>query len=152
MIEKEEAIRAFWMVEMLDSISTLGSPNYLSCLPTSPSIRLPCLESIWSSPSPTIHHLAPGPLEYSSSFSLCITLAVEELGAVRRFIDRPYDLSRFDQRLDWQSEAQRLDERLTNWREEFVADVFRLINAEEEQCPRGEMEPLIVLTNCVLNA
>lgn len=77
---------------------------------------------------------------------------MDELSVIRQFLGKPYDLSRFDQRLDWQSEAQRLDERLTNWREEFVAAVFRLINAEEDQCPRGEMEPLIVLTNCVLNA
>lgn len=151
-IEKEEAIRAFWMIEMLDSISTLGSSDYLSCLAIPPTLRLPCLESVWAAPEPVIDYSAPRHLEYSSSFSLCIILAMDELSVIRQFLGKPYDLSRFDQRLDWQSEAQRLDERLTNWREEFVAAVFRLINAEEDQCPRGEMEPLIVLTNCVLNA
>ncbi|KAK7578415.1 hypothetical protein V3481_014262 [Fusarium oxysporum f. sp. vasinfectum] len=66
-VEKEEAIRAFWMIETLDSISSLGSADLLTCL------------------------------------------------------------------------------------KEFVAIVFRMINAERDHAPRGEMEPLITLVNCVLN-
>lgn len=42
--------------------------------------------------------------------------------------------------------------RLTIWRDEFVAAVFRLINAEYVHHERPEMDPYIVLTNCVLNA
>ncbi|KAF0324480.1 C6 transcription factor [Colletotrichum asianum] len=78
-------------------------------------------------------------------------LSVEELKVVREFLGRSYDLDKLDQRLDWQSEAQRLDERLTNWREEFVAAVFQLINYEKGHLPRGEMESFFTLTNCILN-
>lgn len=67
-------------------------------------------------------------------------LSVEELKVVREFLGRSCELDKLDQRLDWQSEAQRLDERLTNWREEFVAAVFQLINYEKGHLPRGEME------------
>ncbi|KAJ4108023.1 hypothetical protein NW760_008876 [Fusarium oxysporum] len=76
---------------------------------------------------------------------------MEELSVIRQFLEKPYDLTTLEQKLEWQTEAQRLDERLTNWREEFVAIVFRMINAERDHAPRGEMEPLITLVNCVLN-
>ena len=78
-------------------------------------------------------------------------LALEELGAIHRFINSPYNLESLDQRQTWQTEAQKLDERLTDWREEFVAAVFRLINSEKDHLPLGEMEPFITLTNCILN-
>lgn len=39
-------------------------------------------------------------------------------------------LTSLEKRLEWQTAGQRLDERLTQWREEFVAAVFRLINTE----------------------
>ncbi|KAJ3546939.1 hypothetical protein NM208_g1750 [Fusarium decemcellulare] len=151
-VEKEEAVRAFWMIDMLDSMSTMGLPNYSPFLKNPPTAILPCLDSIWALREPIIEHSASSSREYSSVFSLCIILTTEELGAVRQFLEKPSELTRLDQRLEWQSEAQRLDERLTNWREEFVAAVFRLINAEKEQLPRGEMEPFITLTNCILNS
>ena len=37
------------------------------------------------------------------------------------------------------------------WRDEFVAAVFRLINAEYAHHERPEMDAYVVLTNCVLN-
>ncbi|KAM5349016.1 hypothetical protein ACJ41O_008839 [Fusarium nematophilum] len=150
-VEKEEAVRAYWMVEMLDSISTLGGSNY--SMPSRPpsTAALPCPESTWALREPVVEQPGLSSLQYPSSFALCVVLAMEELGAIRQFLAKPYELTRLDQRLEWQSEAQRLDERLTNWREEFVANVFRLINIENEQLPRGEMEPFFTLTNCILN-
>lgn len=62
-----------------------------------------------------------------------------------------YSHSRLEQRLDWQSEAQRIDERLTNWRKEIVATVFQLVNYEQDHVPRGEMDPSFTLANCLLN-
>ncbi|KAL1852840.1 hypothetical protein Daus18300_012003 [Diaporthe australafricana] len=151
-VEREEAIRAFWMIDMLDNMSTLGLPSYSPFLNKPPTAILPCLDSAWTLREPILEHSVPSSRQYSSGFSLCIILATEELCAVRQFLEKPCELTRHEQRLEWQSEAQRLDERLTNWREEFVAAVFRLINVEKEQLPRGEMEPLITLTNCILNS
>ncbi|KAH0431079.1 C6 transcription factor [Colletotrichum camelliae] len=147
---QEEARRAFWMVEMLDAISTLGLPHTIPYSPSPLGASLPCLESQWSS-TPTVIERSDSEPRYASGFALCIMLSVEELKVVREFLGRSYELDKLDQRLDWQSEAQRLDERLTNWREEFVAAVFQLINYEKEHLPRGEMESFFTLTNCILN-
>ena len=136
---------------MLDSMSTLGLPTCFLPFEVLPNARLPCSESIWALPEPIILQSVSAARQLLSGLSLCVILGIEELGVVHRFLQKPYDLGILEQRLDWQSEAQRLDERLTNWREEFVAALFRLINAEKEQLPRGEMEPLITLANCVLN-
>lgn len=84
-------------------------------------------------------------------FSLGVILAAEELGVIYRFSTTSYDTKSIEEKQEWQTEAQKLDERLTNWREEFVAAIFRLINLEKDCLSQGEMEPLITLTNCVLN-
>lgn len=78
-------------------------------------------------------------------------LALSELQTVQNFIRKPVSMEIFDDRDAWQSEAQRIDESLTNWRGEFVAAVYRLINAEKTNIDRPEMDPFFVLTNCVLN-
>lgn len=150
-VEQEEKVRVFWVIEMLDSMSTLGLPACFSPFEVRPDARLPCSESVWALPEPVLLQSVPEGRQLLSGLSLCVILGIEELGAVHRFLQKPCSLSNLEQRLDWQSEAQRLDERLTNWREEFVAALFRLINAEKEHLPRGEMEPLITLANCVLN-
>ena len=73
------------------------------------------------------------------------------MGAVHRFQQSVAETGEALGGLEWQSAAQRLDERLAIWREEFVAAVFRLINTESPQDEHAEMEPFIVLTNCILN-
>lgn len=150
-IEQEEAIRAYWMTVMLDSISTVGLSSRLSSVQVPKTAFLPCSESIWGQLTPLIDRRAPTQVQYPSMFSLCVMLAVEELGAIHRFSTKSYDTKSMQEKQEWQTEAQKLDERLTNWREEFVAAVFRLINSEKGCLPQGEMEPLITLTNCVLN-
>ncbi|GAB7358118.1 hypothetical protein MBLNU230_g0277t1 [Neophaeotheca triangularis] len=94
--------------------------------------------------------LPPSP--YHSAFSLCIIHAVSELPRVHEFLRKPVNMADFEQRDAWQSEAQRIDERLTTWRDEFVAAVFRLINAEYAYHERPEMDPYTVMTNCILNS
>lgn len=150
-VEKEEAIRAYWMTAMLDSISTIGLSSRLSSLQVPKSASLPCSESTWDLHDPIINRGLSTQVQYPSMFSLCVMLAMEELGAIHRFSTKSYDVKSIEEKQEWQTEAQRLDERLTNWREEFVAAVFRLINSEKGCLPQGEMEPLITLTNCVLN-
>ncbi|KAJ6441356.1 Alcohol dehydrogenase, iron-type [Purpureocillium lavendulum] len=122
-IEQEESIRAYWMIDMLDSMTSLGSYNSYLTLKLPLGAHLPISESEWSRGEPVIES----------------------------FLNEPHDLTTLEKRLEWQTAAQSLDERLTHWREEFVADVFRLINAEKDTLPHGEMEPLITLTNCILN-
>lgn len=151
-IDKEERVRAYWMTEMLDSVSVLGASYDVGLSQPPPNPALPCSDSLWAYPEEIINVFPMGQFHYSSAFSLCIILAVSELAKVHRFLQKPVNMEDFNERDAWQSEAQRIDERLALWREDFVAAVFRLINAEYSiQPPRAEMEPYIVLTNCVLN-
>lgn len=82
---------------------------------------------------------------------MCVMLALNELQTVQKFLRKPVAMDVFEERDAWQSEAQKIDESLTNWRGEFVAGVYRLINAEKTDTERPEMDPFFVLTNCVLN-
>lgn len=150
-VAQEEVTRAFWMIEMLDSIFALGVSSQVSIPAFPANARLPCGDRIWESEDPFREDPSHQKIQYSSGFSMCISLCTIDLGAVNRF---QQTFRNADQRaggLEWQSGAQRLDELLTIWREEFVAAVFRLINTEFPGDPRAEMEPFIVLTNCLLN-
>lgn len=139
------------MTEMLDSVSTLGTTwNTAVSMPTTNYV-LPCSDTVWLFPEHVISVWSLGQLRYSSAFSLSIILVASELSAVHEFVRNEVDLRINDVMLAWQSEAQKIDDRLTSWREEFVASVFRLINAELPKVDRSEMEPNIVLTNCFLN-
>ena len=136
---------------MLDSISTLGLSSRLSSIQVSKSSFLPCSESLWAQSNQVSNRYVSSQAPYPSMFSLGVILAAEELGVIYRFSTTSYDTKSIEEKQEWQTEAQKLDERLTNWREEFVAAIFRLINLEKDCLSQGEMEPLITLTNCVLN-
>jgi hypothetical protein len=150
-IEHEEHLRAYWMTEMLDSISTIGSKHQLGFLQAPINPLLPCSDWVWSQSDTVIGEHPLRPSHYSSAFSLCVMLALSELQTVQNFVRRPVAMDVYEERDAWQSEAQKIDESLTNWRGEFVAGVYRLINAEKTNIERPEMDPFFVLTNCVLN-
>ncbi|KAB2570938.1 hypothetical protein DBV05_g10393 [Lasiodiplodia theobromae] len=140
------------MTELLDSVSTLGG-SWSSTTP-SPDITtvLPCSDSIWAFPEHIINIWSIGDFYFSSAFSLCIILATSELWHVHRLLQQPLDLRNLEQKARFQTESQQVDERLTTWRAEFVAAVYRLINTEHAQEERAEMDPNIVLTNCILDS
>ena len=150
-IDREERVRAFWMTEVLDNISTLGAAWNLGVSPPEPSGVLPCSDSIWAFPEHIINVWSFGAFYFSSAFSLCIILATNELWHVHRFLQQSIDIGIEDGKVRWRSEAQQIDERLTTWRGDFVAAVYRLINAEHAQEERAEMDPNIVLTNAILD-
>jgi hypothetical protein len=150
-VEDEEKIRAYWMIETLDSISTVGMRYNIGNSSLARPPLLPCSDSFWAHPEPVLIDESIRPYNYCSAFSLCVILATSELSHVHDFLQRKAAIERFEERDAWQIEAQRIDERLTAWRDEFVAAVFRLINAEYTRYERGEMDAYVVLTNCVLN-
>lgn len=139
------------MSEMLDSMSTVGVDWDTGASPPIPNGILPCSDSLWAFPEHIINVWSFGQFRYSSAFSLCIIFSTNELWGILRFLQKTWDLSNTHDRIQWQTEAQKIDERLTAWREEFVAAVYRLINAEYAEEERAEMDPNIVLTNCVLD-
>jgi hypothetical protein len=118
------------MAEMLDSMSTLGAGWNIPMVLPSLDYVLPCIDSLRAFREHIINVWSFGDFKYSSAFSLCNILVASELGAVHEFLRKPLSLSINDLREPWQSEVQQLDERLSNWREEFVAAVFCLTNAE----------------------
>lgn len=150
-IDREERIRAYWMSEILDSMSTVGVDWDTGASPPTANGVLPCSDSLWAFPEHIINIWSFGQFRYSSAFSLCIILATNELWFVHGFLQKQWNLNDTHDRIQWQAEAQKIDERLTAWREEFVAAVYRLINAEYAEEERAEMDPNIVLTNCVLD-
>ncbi|CAI7612761.1 unnamed protein product [Penicillium pancosmium] len=150
-IDREERIRAYWMSEMLDSMSTVGVDWDTGSSPPIPNGILPCSDSLWAFPEHIINVWSFGQFRYSSAFSLCIIFGTNELWFIHHFLQKTWNLSNTHDRIQWQTEAQKIDERLTVWREEFVAAVYRLINAEYAEEERAEMDPNIVLTNCVLD-
>lgn len=150
---KEQGIRLYWIVHMLDSISALDMRIDTSPSPI-PHVRratLPRADSTWDVEFPIAPLGVLSDYGYSSAVALSIILAVTELFEVRRFSVDKRELLTKEAMLGWQTAAQQLDERLTGWREEFVAAVFRVINAEYGATEQAEMEPNIVVTNCVLN-
>lgn len=150
-IDHEERLRAFWMIEMLDSIFALGLPSYPPTTAAPLGAILPCSDTAWALQDHFGECVPFHDLQYSSGFSMCISLCTVELAPVHQFQHSVIQTGAMAGGPEWQSAAQRLDERLTIWREEFVAAVFRLINAECPHDARAEMRPYIVLTNCVLN-
>ncbi|KAH7051117.1 hypothetical protein B0J12DRAFT_572875 [Macrophomina phaseolina] len=140
------------MTELLDSISTLGASWNSALSPPDITTVLPCSDSIWAFPEHIINIWSIGDFHFSSAFSLCIILATSELWHVHRILQQSFDLRNFEQKSRFQAESQQIDERLTTWRAEFVAAVYRLINTEHAQEERAEMDPNIVLTNCILDS
>ncbi|KAK5162870.1 uncharacterized protein LTR77_011127 [Saxophila tyrrhenica] len=150
-VTQEERTRAYWMSQMLESISTVGAPYELALSATPGHPLLPCSDTFWDFPDEVMSEHQIRPYNYCSAFSLCVILAASELSVVHQFLRRAVNMEAFEERDAWQIEAQRIDERLTAWRDEFVAAVFRLINAEYASRERPEMDAYVVLTNCVLN-
>jgi hypothetical protein len=87
-----------------------------------------------------------------SDLSFLVVLAVSELPILHKFLSKSVNMEDPEERDNWQCEAQRIDERLTNWRDEFVAAFFRLSNADWPRHERSEMDTFIVLANVVLNS
>lgn len=120
-VDQEEKLRSFWMTEMLDSLTHLGA-SYSVGLPGTPlDPVLPCSDTVWGLPEDIMREQQLPPSPYHSAFSLCIIHAVSELPRVHEFLRKPVNMADFEQRDAWQSEAQRIDERLTTWRDEFVS-------------------------------
>nr|L7WMF9.1 RecName: Full=Notoamide biosynthesis cluster transcriptional coactivator notQ'; AltName: Full=Notoamide biosynthesis cluster protein Q' [Aspergillus versicolor]AGC83588.1 transcription factor [Aspergillus versicolor] len=143
-IDHEERLRAFWMIEMLDSIFALGLPSYPPTTAAPLGAILPCSDTAWALQDHFGECVPFHDLQYSSGFSMCISLCTVELAPVHQFQHSVIQTGAMAGGPEWQSAAQRLDERLTIWREEFVAAVFRLINAECPHDARAEMRPAVI--------
>lgn len=113
-IEQEERIRAFWMTEVLDNVSTLGTGWNLSVSPVESNALLPCNEIVWAFPERTVDGSSPLNLEYSSLLSLYVSLVTRSLAKVHAFLRQKFDHSSLAHQTQQQERCMALDESLTN--------------------------------------
>ena len=142
-IEQEERIRAFWMTEVLDSVSTLGTGWNLGVSSVEPHALSPCNEIVWAFPERTVEGASPLNLEYSSLLSLYVSLVTGSLAKVHAFLRQKFDLSSLAHQTQQQERCVALDENLKEWRlSEEVVTTLSLHSPVND--------PLYVLINATL--
>ncbi|KAG0646927.1 hypothetical protein D0Z07_6161 [Hyphodiscus hymeniophilus] len=97
LIEQEERIRAYWMTEVLDSMSSLGAGWNLGLSRPMEEAWFPCNETIWSFPEKAKAFSSFGDSEVSSAFS-------------------SFDTASANDRMRWQTQCISVDESLLKWR------------------------------------
>jgi hypothetical protein len=116
-IDQEERIRAFWMTEVLDSVSTLGTGwnGSISCLEM--HALLPCNETVWGFDECAVEALPALNLERSSVFSLYVRLVMGNLVRVHMFLRQKFDRASIAEWRQQQETCKMMDGRLNDWRQ-----------------------------------
>lgn len=143
-IEQEERIRAFWMTEVLDNVSTLGTGWNLSVSPVESPALLPCNEVVWAFPERTVDGASPLNLEYSSLLSLYVSLVTGSLARVHTFFREKFDYSSVAHQMQQQRRCVLLDEGLVEWRQS--EEIVETLSAHS---PKDD--PLLVLIDATLH-
>ncbi|TVY12910.1 hypothetical protein LARI1_G008844 [Lachnellula arida] len=116
LIEQEEKIRAYWMTEVLDSMSSLGAGWNLSLSLPESELWFPCNEAVWAFPEKTTSFSSFDDSEVSSAFSVYLNLVTHQLYQVHLFLQQSYDATSAVDRARWQSQCITIDEALDKWR------------------------------------
>jgi len=117
LIELEEKIRAYWMTEVLDSMSSLGAAWNLSLSRPENKAWFPCNEAVWAFPENATAFSSFGDSEVSSAFSVYLNLVTHQLYQVHVF-QQSYDATSAVDRTRWQAQCMVVDEALNKWRNE----------------------------------
>jgi len=115
LIEQEEKIRAYWMTEVLDSMSSLGAGWNLSLSRPENEAWFPCNETVWAFPEKATSFSSFDDSEVSSAFSLYLNLVTHQLYQVHLFLQQSYDATSAVDRARWQSQCIAVDESLNKW-------------------------------------
>lgn len=143
-IEQEERIRAFWMTEVLDNVSTLGTGWNVSISPVEGHALLPCNETVWAFPERTVNGASPLNLEHSSLLSLYVNLVTGPLVKVHAFLRRKVDHSSLAHQTEQQERCMELDRSLGQWRQsKEVVETLSLHSPTND--------PLFVLINATID-
>jgi hypothetical protein len=105
LIELEEKIRAYWVTEVLDSMSSLGAGWNLSLSRPENEAWFPCNETVWSFPENATSFSSFGDSEVSSAFSVYLNLVTHQLYQVHVFLQQSYDASSAVDRTRWQAQC-----------------------------------------------
>lgn len=149
LVSQEENVRAYWMTEILDSSSTLGVAWNLNLPQPIEHALLPCNNAIWSFSEAAMGIWPPDDLEFSSSFSLYISLVNNELWYVHNLLQQAYDMRSAEDRPKAQLDCQAVDDRLLEWKENAGSIVFAP-NALFGQSA-GSFDPNLLMARCMFN-
>lgn len=116
LIDQEERIRAYWMTEVLDSMSSLGAGWNLGLSRPMEEAWFPCNETLWSFPENAKAFSSFGDSEVSSAFSVYLNLVTNQLYRVQIFLQQSFDTTSANDRLRWQNQCISVDESLLKWR------------------------------------
>jgi hypothetical protein len=143
-IEQEERIRSFWMTEVLDNVSTLGTGWNFSISSLENHALLPCNEIVWAFPERAVDTLSPLNLDSSSLFSLYVSLVGGQLVKVHAFLRQKFDHYSLT---DWKQQQERctiLDASLDEWRQSEEVEAALSLHSPTS-------DALFVLINATLN-
>jgi hypothetical protein len=116
LINREERIRAYWMTEVLDSMSSLGAGWHSGLSRPVEEAWFPCNETVWAFPENAKAFSSFGDSEVSSAFSVYLNLLTRQLYQVHMFLQQSFDTTSANDRLKWQAQCSAIDESLTTWR------------------------------------
>ncbi|PVH82054.1 hypothetical protein DL98DRAFT_586738 [Cadophora sp. DSE1049] len=147
-IEREERIRAYWMIECLDAGSTLGSAWNIGLLTSFPSEILPCSDEIWEPENPEVSMITEQ--EKLSSFSVYVSLVTKELYRVHAVMQEPYDFNAVGEHERWLANCNDVYDELKNWREACLPNLFATYGFDEEG--RVKMDVNSITANIALDS
>ena len=142
-VEQEERIRAYWMTEVLDSISTLGTGWNLGVSALESHALLPCNEIVWAFPERTVDDASLLNFGHNSLVSLYVTLVTGSLAKVHAFLRQKFDHSSTAHEDIQQAQCIALDAGLDEWQQsKEVVETLSSHSATDD--------PLFILINATL--
>lgn len=151
LVSQEENVRVYWMTEVLDSSSTIGVAWNLNLPQPIQNALLPCNSAVWSFPESAMGIWSFDDLEFSSSFSLYVSLLTTELWHVHNFLQQAYDMRSAQDRPRAQVDCQAVDSRLLQWQSSSGSIAFSSNATSLGQSTVG-FDPNILLTRCLFDA
>ncbi|KAF2202245.1 hypothetical protein GQ43DRAFT_392578 [Delitschia confertaspora ATCC 74209] len=146
LVNKEERIRAYWMVEVLDGSSTLGAAWNLNISRPENTALLPCSDTVFTFPEALISVWSFGEAEISSAHSWYVILVTRELWHVHCFLQKTFDTHSATERVRWQTECKGVDQQLVEWRTKFEEAIMQ-VRAESG----NTYDPNVIQTQCIMD-
>ena len=146
-LEQEERIRAYWMIEALDSCSTLGTAWNISLTRPDNLEWLPCSDELWSFPE-SLHMLSFDESQLSSVFASYVRFATNELWHVHHLLQQPWNIASDDGRTRYWEACQDLDPKFSRWLDEFDQLTNRPVSDGDRPRP---IEPNVLLAFCTFH-
>ncbi|KAF2102268.1 hypothetical protein NA57DRAFT_73697 [Rhizodiscina lignyota] len=147
LIEQEERVRAYWMAEILDNVSTVGASWNLSLVSVTESDILPCSDEVWTMNG----YSDVQPPNPSISFTNYVEFVSGPLYQVQKFMQQKFDLNSLPERSLWQNKCQELDEILSTWRANLTDSLCKASQSRPGDVARAGFGTNMTLVRCLAN-